>query len=131
MRLAIILLAAMLLFTGCEITRKSRAIKKIERLQKRQKQIAEKWDISSIDTVWYRDTIIIGGEKTDTVVYWSYKTDTIQNPPNSIIKWRIIREQGDTVLVPYSVQIECPTDTIKINVALPCPNVSISPWERF
>jgi hypothetical protein len=110
---------------------KARAIKKIGKLQARQERLADKYGIGTRDTVVFRDTIITGGYKTDTLVQWRFDVDTIYSAPSEVIKWRITRGKVDSILVPYSVSIECPTDTTFISVKIPCPEIIVSKWERF
>ena len=126
-------LILLFLFSGCAVMDmpKARAIKKIQKLQARQERLAEKYDIGTRDTVVFRDTIITGGYKTDTLVQWRFDVDTIYSQPNEVIKWRITRGKVDSIYVPYSVSIECPTDTTFISVKIPCPEIIISKWERF
>ena len=128
-----LLIGLMVLFCGCAVmdVSKAKAIKKIGKLDQRKRELQAKHGIGTTDTVYYRDTIIIGGWETDTLVFWNTQTDTIYSAAGSIIKWEIIRLPGDSILVPYRVAIECPTDTVTISVAIPCPNVKISRWERF
>lgn len=109
---------------------KARAIKKIGKLQDRQERLAEKYNIGTRDTVVFRDTIITGGYKTDTLIQWRFDVDTVFSAPNEVIKWRIVRSKVDSIYVPYSVSIECPTDTTYIIEKLPCPEIKISTWER-
>ena len=126
-------LILLILLSGCAVMDmpKARAIKKIQKLQDRQERIADKYDIGTRDTVVFRDTIITGGYKTDTLVQWRFDVDTIYSAPNEVIKWRITRGKTDSIYVPYSVSIECPTDTTFISVKIPCPEIIISKWERF
>jgi len=126
-------LILLILLSGCAVMDmpKARAIKKIQKLQARQERLAEKYDIGTRDTVVFRDTIITGGYKTDTLVQWRFDVDTIYSAPNEVIKWRITRGKVDSIYVPYSVSIECPTDTTFISVKIPCPEIIISKWERF
>lgn len=125
-------LILLILFSGCAVMEmpKARAIKKIQKLQARQERLAEKYDIGTRDTVVFRDTIITGGYKTDTLVQWRFDVDTIYSAPNEVIKWRIARSKVDSIYVPYSVSIECPTDTTFIDVKIPCPQIKISRWEK-
>jgi hypothetical protein len=122
----------LILLSGCSVMdlSKARAIKKIGKLQDRQERLAEKYNIGTRDTVVFRDTIITGGYKTDTLIQWRFDVDTVFSAPNEVIKWRIVRSKVDSIYVPYSVSIECPTDTTYIIEKLPCPEIKISTWER-
>jgi hypothetical protein len=125
-------LILLILLSGCSVMdlSKARAIKKIGKLQARQERLAEKYDIGTKDTVIFRDTIITGGYKTDTLIQWRFDVDTIYSAPNEVIKWRIARSKVDSIYVPYSVSIDCPTDTTYISVKIPCPEIKISRWEK-
>jgi len=125
-------LILLILFSGCAVMDmpKARAIKKIQKLQARQERLADKYGIGTRDTVVFRDTIITGGYKTDTLVQWRFDVDTIYSQPNEVIKWRITRGKIDSIYVPYSVSIECPTDTTFISVKIPCPEIKISRFEK-
>jgi len=93
---------------------KDKAIKRIGKLQDKQEKLAERHNIGTKDTVIFRDTIITGGYKTDTLIQWRFDVDTVFSAPNEVIKWKIARSKVDSIYVPYSVSIECPTDTTYI-----------------
>lgn len=123
----------LILLSGCSVMdlSKARAIKKIGKLQAKQERLAERHNIGTRDTVIFRDTIITGGYKVDTLIQWRFDVDTVFSAPNEVIKWRIARGKVDSVYVPYSVSIECPKDTTYIIEKIPCPEIKLSRWERI
>ena len=122
-----------ILLSGCSVMdlSKARAIKKIGKLQAKQERLSERHNIGTRDTVVFRDTIITGGYKVDTLIQWRFDVDTIYSQPNEVIKWKIVRGKTDSIYVPYNVSIECPTDTTYIIEKIPCPEIKISTLERI